>query len=479
MATTSATSSTQGSTQALMSAAGSTTGIDVNSLVTQLVAADKAVPQQQLTDRQTAVNTEISALAAFKAAVGVFQSAVQRLSAPGSFAPRAATSSIQNIVTATAASTAATGSYSIEVDALASANQLASAAYPGGASTVAGTGTLSITSGTNNFSVTIGAPTNTLQDVADAINSAPGNTSVQASILNEAGGSHLVLTASQTGAANAVQVAETDGGTGLSSFVYDPNGTQNLTVLQPAGDAHIKVAGFDHYSPTNVVSDAVSGLTLNLQAAAVGTKVSVTVANDNSTLLANAQSFVAAYNNMVTQVQQLSSYDASTQTAGPLFGDAVVRVTLSSIGDDVTSAVSGLSGTYTSLASIGITSQTDGTLALDQTKFNAALSAAPGSVAAVFSSANGVIARSSTNLDSVLQSGSAIASRSQQLQQNLTQIQDDQNALDARMTALQNQYTSQFTALNTLLVQTQQISSYLTQALANLPKPNATSRSSG
>jgi len=154
-------------------------------------------------------------------------------------------------------------------------------------------------------------------------------------------------------------------------------------------------------------------------------------------------------------------------------------VTLSSIGDDVTSAVSGLSGTYTSLASIGITSQTDGTLALDQTKFNAALSAAPGSVAAVFSSANGVIARSSTNLDSVLQSGSAIASRSQQLQQNLTQIQDDQNALDARMTALQNQYTSQFTALNTLLVQTQQISSYLTQALANLPKPNATSRSSG
>jgi flagellar hook-associated protein 2 len=181
---------------------------------------------------------------------------------------------------------------------------------------------------------------------------------------------------------------------------------------------------------------------------------------------------------MITQINTLDSYDASTQTAGPLFGDIVVTNTLSNIGSDVTNAVSGISGAYNSLASLGITTQADGTLALDQAKFNAAIAAAPGSVAAVFGSANGVVARANADLTSILAGGAVLDTRNQQLQSNLQQIQDDQSALDARMDALTTQYTNQFTALNTLLSQLQSTSSYLTQAFANLPKPNSISNNS-
>src|SRR5260370_843685 len=119
----------------------------------------------------------------------------------------------------------------------------------------------------------------TMSGIAAAINSAPGNTGVQATILTEQGGAHLVLTASQTGAASAITVTTAD--SGLAQLNYNAT-TKNLTQLQAAQDSHVQIAMFDHYSATNTVSDAVTGVTFNLQSAVPGTTATVSVTPDTS-----------------------------------------------------------------------------------------------------------------------------------------------------------------------------------------------------
>ena len=132
------------------------------------------------------------------------------------------------------------GSYDIEVVALAKAHQLASTAYPAGSTTAIGTGTLTINSGFAGFSVTLDPAHNTLADIRDAINNAPGNNAVQATLVNEVNGTHLVLTARNTGEASAIRVTTTGGDGGLSQLVYDPlNAIENLDEMRrSAGRAH-------------------------------------------------------------------------------------------------------------------------------------------------------------------------------------------------------------------------------------------------
>jgi flagellar hook-associated protein 2 len=155
-----------------------------------------------------------------------------------------------------------------------------------------------------------------------------------------------------------------------------------------------------------------------------------------------------------------------------------VRGIQSSVTDAIDNPVTGLAGNYTSLASIGVTTQADGTLLLDQGKLTTALNAAPSSVANIFAGQNGVITRTNTDLTTALQAGAPLDERNQALQTSQTKINSDSAALNARMDVLQNQYTKQFTALNTLLAQLQATSSYLTQALAELPKPMSTNSNS-
>ena len=120
--------------QSLLSGAGSSTGIDVNTLVTELVASDRAPFDDQIATRQASLSSEVSSLGTVKGALSTFQTAVQSLSTAGAFSPQLANSTNQNIVTASTDGTAASGSYSVEVDALASADQLVSTAFPSGTS---------------------------------------------------------------------------------------------------------------------------------------------------------------------------------------------------------------------------------------------------------------------------------------------------------------------------------------------------------
>jgi flagellar hook-associated protein 2 len=445
--------------------------LDVQSLVAKLVSADRGKDDARIARQETALTVQLSGVGSLKGALSAFQSSLTALKTLGTFSPRATSTSDATYFTATASTSAAPGSYEVEVVALAKAHQLASTPIVGGASGVVGTGTLAITVGANTFNVEIDDTNKTVGGIRDAINKATGNTGVQATLVNGQTGAKLVLTSTTSGAAGAIKVAQSGGDGGLAQLEYDPSGTTNLDEIRPAQDAHIIIADTDVYSSTNSITSAIDGLTLNLKAAetAPGTKVTLTVTNDTAAVQKNVEAFVTAFNKMQETFVSLRAVDTTKKTTGPLFGDSLLRSVEDQIRSALSNPVSGVTGNYTSLASLGITRQLDGKLALDSTKFNAALTASNSNVANVFASDNGIAARLSKYLDTQLATGASFDFRNTSIQSALKDVAKQKEALDIRMAAVQARYQKQFTALDSLLTNMQQTSSYLTQQLAKLP----------
>jgi flagellar hook-associated protein 2 len=180
--------------------------INVSSLVSELVAASQAPQQALITNQTQAVTANISALGTLKSALSTFQSSLTSLSSPTAFNAVTASSSEQDVVSATASSNAVAGSYGVTVSALASAQQLLSGGFIGGPGATVGTGTLTLSVGGASFSVAINGSDDTVSGIANAINAASTNTGITATVIAGADGAHLLLSSSQTGAANTITV---------------------------------------------------------------------------------------------------------------------------------------------------------------------------------------------------------------------------------------------------------------------------------
>ena len=441
--------------------------IDVASLVSQLIAATQA-PQDALIQSQTqAVTTEISAVGQLKSALATFQSSLAALDTPSAFGSLSATSSDTSAFTATADSGATLGSYSVSISQLAQAQQIVSSTAFSSSSATVGTGTLQLSLGSSSFSVTIDTTNDTLSGIAAAINSANGNPGIEASVVTGTSGAHLVLTSSLTGAANTITVAETDSGTGLSALTYS-SGSTNYTQQAAAQDASFSIAGIGYTSASNTVTGALSGVTINL-AATTSSAATLTVADNTSTIVQNVQAFVSAYNTMQGALAQLGSFDATTSTAGPLLGNPVLTGAQSQISAALHSVVDTGSSTYSTLASIGITSNSDGSLSVNTSKLTAALSTNFSAVSNLFSGNTGVATDLNTVISNELASGGPIDALSQTLVKQNNALTQQSQQLSQQMSALQASLTQQYSALNALLSQLQTTSSYLTQAFATLP----------
>ena len=459
------------------SAAAGGSVIDVNSLVSQLVTATRAGQDANISKQTQAVTTQISALGTLKGALSTFQDSLSTIDTVSAFNAATASSSDSTVFTASAGTSATPGSYSVSVSQLASAQQLVSKPFTGGGSDTVGTGTLQVSLGGTSFNINVDSTNNTVAKLASAINSATGNPGVVATVITGSDGAHLVLSSAQTGAANSIKLTETDGGTGLSSVTYDPTNAANYTEIAKAQDAQFNISGIPHTSASNTVSDALNGGTLTLTGvskagATTGTLASsqLTVASDTDAITTNVSAFVDAYNTMIKAIQPLGSYDQTTQTAGPMLGDA----TLQGVQNDIRSALYGLvntgSTTYNSLASVGITTNKDGTLSFNKTNFQTALASAPTAVTQLFAGTKGVAATLETRINSELNSGGAIDSRSKTLIKQENALTDQTTKLNDQMTALTASLTQQYSHLNTLLSSLQSMSAYLSQQFSALPK---------
>ena len=472
------------SSTATSNAAGGSV-INVSTLVSELVAAAQAPQQQLITNQTTAVTANISAVGTLKSALSTFQSALTALSTPSSFNSVTATSADDTLVAATASGDAVPGSYAVTVLNLASAQQLLSGAFTGGSSAVVGTGSLTLAVGGSSFNLTIDATDDTLSGIANAINSAANNPGITATVIQGTDGGHLLLSSSLTGAVNTLSVTETDGGNGLAALTYGTGDTAHYTQNAAASDASFSVAGVPYTSGSNDVSDAISGVTLNLlgvtgtgtgtgtgTSGTVPSSVNVTVGSDTSTVETNIQSFVTAYNTLQTALASLGSYDSTTGTAGQLLGNPVLTGIESQIQNALYSQVG--ASNYNTLASIGITTNSDGSLSVNSATLESALSTNFADVSQLFSGTNGVATQLNSQITSALGSTGSITDYATTLTQQNTALQNQTTTLDNQMSALSATLTQQYATLNTLLSSLQSTSAYLTQAFNSLPTVQGT-----
>lgn len=442
--------------------------IDVNSLVSQLVAAERKPLDDQLARAVQRNTTQISATSALLGSLSSFQSTLNGLRTTAAFSGRSTTTTNDEIVTATATANAAPGRYDIEVERLASAQQISSTAFAQGATTVVGSGSLTLTLGAESFTVNVADPANTLADIRNAINSASNNPGISASIINAADGAHLVLTSTKTGAANAIQVSQS--GT-LSQLEYSASNQSNYTELRPAQDALVNVAGYATTSATNTVSGVIDGVSLNLLGAEDGTTVTVEVGYNKAAAKDKVNAFVTAYNSLRSMLTRLGGYDAASGTAGPMLGDSLLSSIDAEIRRTLSNPVEGAGAAVQTLAQIGITTTKDGTLAVDATKLEDALANNFDGVSRLFGNAEtGVAAKLHSQIADRIADGAGIDTRNESLQKELKALEKKKTDIDLRMTMVQQTYLKQFTRLDTLLSSLSATSAYLSQQIDSLPK---------
>lgn len=466
MSTTVSTSSSTSPSGISFSGLGS--GLDIQGIVSQLVKAEGDPQKQILTNRQTAFNTTLSALGQLKSGLSSVQTAADALRNLDTFRSRTATVSDSTILNAAAIPGTALGTYQVEVDQLATAQKMASTGFTSATSTV-GSGTLNFSVGGSAFSVSVAA-TDTLTNIRDNINAATGNNGVQASIINVDNGSggtvsKLVLTALNTGSSNAVTVtaADSDGNntdaSGLSALA-----SNNLTQISAAQDSIIKIDGMQVTSASNSVSTAVTGLTLNLTQAQVGTNVAVTVGTDTSPVTTALQTLVTNYNQYQSTNASLTSYDQTSNQAGALLGDAtangVNNALRSLMGQNYTTG----STTIQNLADIGIQVDKNGVMSLDTTKLDKALTSDPNAVKTMLAdSTNGLSAKVDNVLNPYLQYNGILDSRTQSINNQLQSITKQQTDLQTRLDQYQKSLMSQFTAMDSYVSQMNQSLSFLSK----------------
>jgi flagellar hook-associated protein 2 len=438
--------------------------LDVNSLVSSLVTAKTAGQQQTITNAISSDNTTLSALGSMQSALSSVLSALAgQTSTTGQagslvdgtiFKSLSATLSGSGI-TASTTTSAAAGTYSINVTQIATANQISSKAYASGATL--GTGTLTIGVGSSSMSITLDSTNNTLQGVANAINNSSSNPGVTASVVTGTDGQHLVLTSTQTGAANTVTVS---GSSGVDSGMA----TANFTQVTTAQDAKLTISGTAVDSASNTITNALTGVNLALTSASVGTTQTLTIAQNTTAISNQIQSFVTAYNQWISTESSLSSFNASAaqgSQAGPLLGDAMLNSAVNGIASIMSAGITVGGATY-DLAQIGINLNHDGTLSLDTSKLNSTLATSPSTVSAIFNGTNGFGEQLNSFISSYTNSVTGqISQREASLNADLAAQSQAQTSLTAWEQTLTAQYQAQFTQLNTLMAQTTNETSYL------------------
>lgn len=447
---------------ATITSLGAGSGLDLESLVSKLMDAERA-PLTALQTKQSSYNSQISALGSLKSKLAELQTAANALkpnagqSALDKFASYSATSSDSTIASATATSGAVAGSYPLIVTQLAQPQRSLSNAPPAITPTIGDTLSFSFaTNGaTRDKTITIDSTNNSLPGLRDAINNA--NMGISATIVNGTNGAQLILTGAE-GAANAFTLS----GTGNLASAFTTQAT--------AQDATFSINGIASTSSTNTASGVIDGVTLNLSKTGSTT---ISVAKDNSTNLTTAlNAFIKAYNDATALMKTQGAYDQTTQKAGALQGNSTLRDAQSSMRGMLFSTTSSGTSAYQRLSDIGVSVAADGTLKLDSTKLNSALAADANGVAGVVSAVGTAY---SSKLERIVGTSGSIQIATDSTNKLIKSITDREAVLERRLTTIEARYRKQFSALDTLVAGMKQTSTYLSQQLANLPGASSSS----
>ena len=441
-------------------------GYDTIGIVKALVDAEKAPKQSQITAQQKDTTIQLSAVGTVKASLETYRAAIAKLNSVSSFNGLAATSSDEKISKVTIDDKASSGIYALDVTKLATASKITSKVFEGGPSSVVNSGTepttLTISQSGSDYNVSIPAGA-TLQQTREAINTQLQSKGISANVLTDANGSRLVIGSQTTGKGTDITIS----------------GDSSLSTGYDAGKAPVNaeytIDGIAMESSSNKVTSAISGVTLEL----IDTKAStITVASNTATLKTSVQSFVSAYNALLTsintQTKVTATGDAATTTSGALTGDASMRQLVNGIRNELLQN-SG-SSSMGNLSQMGIsTDQKTGLLTLDDKKWDAAVATPNGAseIAKVFAGDTGLVARMTKATDSYVGTTGLLASRVTDLNSKLTDLTTQQADLDRRMESMKATLTAKYTAMDTMIAKINASSSSIMTTLNSLNNPKS------
>jgi flagellar hook-associated protein 2 len=491
------------STTGSISSAGLGSGLDVNSIISSLMAVE-AQPLTLLQNKASTVTTEISSVGQIQSLTSTLGDKAQALSSLSLWTQTTSASADTSVVTAdTSTGTAAAGDYSVSVQQLAQGQTVTAAALPSASSTLS-SGTLTIQLGTytttpgtpstttfanqsaSPVTITIGSGDTSLASIRDKINAS--NSGVSASIITDSNGARLSLRSTSTGAENGFQITATedvdDGkpATGLSSLSFDGTGAaaSQLTLNQTSANAKATVNGIAVESASNKLANISDGLSLTLLKVSA-TPVDVTVSSDTASMQKAITDFVSAYSALNANIHTATKYDTSTavkagtsRTDGPLQGDPSI-IGFQNRLRGIVNTTSTASSMYSRLSDIGITVQADGSLATNSTKLTAAL-ANPGELRKLFATQGttdgdtGIAVRFSNLSDAALAPDGALSSRTAGLQGELSRNSKQQDDMQTHLDATQARLTAQYQALDTTMAKMNALSSYVTQQVTMMEK---------
>ena len=446
----------------MLSAAGIGSGLDVESIVSQLMAFERR-PLVSLQKQLTDIDARVSAFGELKSALSTFQTAMQDLSTPSALKVFNSTSGNDDVFTASATNTAAASSFQIDVIRLAERHKFASAELLD-TDTIGGkkNDALNIRVGpdpANTLTVDLGTAS-TLGDIRDAINTDAANPGVSATIVfGNNGNQKLVLTARDSGAENALTLSYKGKVTAADFGFQEINNIGGNTALL---DAEISVDGYSVTRATNTLDDVITGVTLDLHNADPGIPYTLDIARDTVAVAGSVQAFADAYNGIMTAIDTLRDKELATDSA--LF--SIERGLRSVINTPAT----GLNSGFSYLAEIGVTFSREGIMTVNATNVERALANNFNAVSELFSTdGQGFANRLDTLVDSWLDIDGLIDGRTDGLDSRKRLLESREESLEYRMGQVEAALFADFSRLDTLLGGMQVTSDFLAQQLQLLP----------
>jgi flagellar hook-associated protein 2 len=495
---------------ATISSLGIGSGLDSNSIVTQLVALEKQ-PLKMLQAKANLVQAKMSSFGQIQSQFALLSDIVTRIAVPTAWTGRTGSSTNNGAATITPTSAAQATTFSLDVDVLAQAQSVASSTITAGSAVGAGTLTLRLgswNSGGNVFTpaasssdvpIVISA-TDTVSDIASKINAA--NAGVTATAFNDGTSDRLLIKSNATGVSGGFRIQATDADTtntddaGLSRLAFDPatlNPATSTTFgmalagnpVQFGQDAKARINGLAVTSSTNTLSGNIPGVTINLTATTttgygtggeVKNPIAMAVKVDTTPAVKNVQDFVKAYNALSQTLSDMTKYDAASQTAGPFQGDSVI-VGLQNVLRSMLGATSGAGGVYQRLSDVGIQMQRDGSLSIDSVKLGTAANNGD-ALQQLFTVdnkdplTNGFAVKLSAFTKGALNSTGMLSNESKALQRQLDSNSKAQDVVNQRAADVETRLKKQYSDLDAQMGRLTALNAFVSQQVTLWNKPS-------
>ncbi len=452
-------------------------GLAVADIVDALVNAEQAPAEARLNTAESKLTTDISAVGALKLALEKVQESMAALGDDEDFQQRS-TSGGDDFISISADGDAQPGGYSVKVNNLATEHKILSQAFD--SENAVGEGTMTLTSGDNSFDVEV-SDTATLSEIRDAINDSNDNDSINATIITDDNGQHLVFSAKNSGLENKIkiEVADADGDNtntaGLSRLAFDPvAGIENSEEVIEAVDASITIDGrLTVSSSSNEFKDVIDGITITAKKSHdVDDDISnISVTENNNNIKTGLNNFITSYNELLELSNNLGA--SSAEGAGVMAGDSLLRGVMSKLREQITDSIDLGDDNSLSLSQLGVETDRYGVLTLNTETLNDKIDEDVDLVQQFFVGSgddDSGFAQSFDNLMSFYtDSDGIIQNRIDSKTNQLDDVDDQRISLTSKMESLSARLYSQYNAMDLLVAGLNNTSSYVQAQLENMP----------